>query len=877
MAGSDTRQLILQVDASVALAQRNLKSLSASVEAETRGIEGSLRRIDGAHQKLGHTLGSTRTSMLELGHVGRATADQFAAGTPLTQIFTQHLAQLGQAAGNAGGAMGKFGVFLGGPWGIALTLATVVLAKLAFSTEKEKDSVEALLEKMREHADKAQKNREADDLWRKSVEGLTAAVRDRIAAMQKSRTEDDAQAERDNVLARSAIAAALAQRALIQAILERARAEAQSAGGTTFGAAGGAGAGMATSVYSERASALDRLLADNTQQIVDAQKLLSKSRIELADEAAKLATDPAARIKKTYNDLTKAAKDAAGSINNLSLAQANSLANQIADIDRNRNKAIEALSASKRHTREPNQQYGREIDISRATEIVQGLGGRVTSGNRTFAEQQRLYDTVRTPENPVARPGTSAHEKGNALDVAYGKGITVDSLRKAFAEEGVRLTKVLKETGHFHIEFSTAGADKTAHKADAAAAKQLRNQGSFDQSNDREDKELLVAQREIIKDTAIRARLAEQEVLADQKRVDDSINQNLKQGDITKAQAKILLGKEQQIADQRIANIRAVEADRLASEINQRTTVIAATEIDHLKSQELLAVTLRQRRDIQIKIVDAMTQIEINAQQEIIDSKTASDAQKEIARLMLIRARQQNNDAHTNIQRQNESPGQNYMRGLKEADQRIGEDFQSIGAKGLSSLNSGLVDAITGTRKLGSVFHDVAKQIINDLLQIAIRKAVIEPLAKALFGGGSGGSGGGIGSLLGSLGSLFGGGKGGGGSTPGAFNYGTGSGGFLSVLGARASGGPVSGGKPYMVGENGPEIIVPHASGVVIPNNKIGGGGSNTTVVMNGVITNDQFWAEIDKRSHVTLAIASQAGAQGGQALIAQRQSRMIP
>lgn len=40
----------------------------------------------------------------------------------------------------------------------------------------------------------------------------------------------------------------------------------------------------------------------------------------------------------------------------------------------------------------------------------------------------------------------------------------------------------------------------------------------------------------------------------------------------------------------------------------------------------------------------------------------------------------------------------------------------------------------------------------------------------------------------------------------------------------RASGGPVSSGEPYLVGEQGPELFLPQASGNILPNNKLGGG-----------------------------------------------------
>lgn len=36
-------------------------------------------------------------------------------------------------------------------------------------------------------------------------------------------------------------------------------------------------------------------------------------------------------------------------------------------------------------------------------------------------------------------------------------------------------------------------------------------------------------------------------------------------------------------------------------------------------------------------------------------------------------------------------------------------------------------------------------------------------------------------------------------------------------------GGPVSAGKAYLVGERGPELIVPGASGTVVPNSAMGG------------------------------------------------------
>ena len=53
----------------------------------------------------------------------------------------------------------------------------------------------------------------------------------------------------------------------------------------------------------------------------------------------------------------------------------------------------------------------------------------------------------------------------------------------------------------------------------------------------------------------------------------------------------------------------------------------------------------------------------------------------------------------------------------------------------------------------------------------------------------------------------------------------------IGKVAGRASGGPVTGGTSYMVGERGPELFTPNASGMITPNNRLGGG--NTTINLN--------------------------------------------
>jgi hypothetical protein len=100
-------------------------------------------------------------------------------------------------------------------------------------------------------------------------------------------------------------------------------------------------------------------------------------------------------------------------------------------------------------------------------------------------------------------------------------------------------------------------------------------------------------------------------------------------------------------------------------------------------------------------------------------------------------------------------------------------------------LENALVRALR-TGKLG--FDDLKRVALSAMAEIA--GAAIRGGFDSLFGKG------GIGGLFASLGSLF-----------------------VSLLGApgKAIGGPVSPGRPYLVGERGPELFVPTASGRIDP------------------------------------------------------------
>jgi len=84
------------------------------------------------------------------------------------------------------------------------------------------------------------------------------------------------------------------------------------------------------------------------------------------------------------------------------------------------------------------------------------------------------------------------------------------------------------------------------------------------------------------------------------------------------------------------------------------------------------------------------------------------------------------------------------------------------------------------------------------------------------------------------------------------------SGAISSIFGGgKAVGGPVSGGTTYLVGERGPELFTPSTSGNIIPNNRLGGGGSTINITVNGAI-------DAEGTARQIVDILNRATARGG-------------
>ena len=127
--------------------------------------------------------------------------------------------------------------------------------------------------------------------------------------------------------------------------------------------------------------------------------------------------------------------------------------------------------------------------------------------------------------------------------------------------------------------------------------------------------------------------------------------------------------------------------------------------------------------------------------------------------------------------------------------------YEEIG----NSIKTGVVDSIIAAVEQTQTLGEVASNVLRDISRQLLRLGVNQLFGAFGFGGGGGGVSG-TNSFAGVPNDVL-----------------------DSVIGERALGGAVGAGRPYLVGERGPELFVPGAQGNIVPNNAMG----STSVVVN--------------------------------------------
>lgn len=236
-------------------------------------------------------------------------------------------------------------------------------------------------------------------------------------------------------------------------------------------------------------------------------------------------------------------------------------------------------------------------------------------------------------------------------------------------------------------------------------------------------------------------------------------------------------------------------------------------ERDLLERQLRLATTRNERRRIEMQLLDYAYRTERAELQAVIASEQSSEHQKKIAEARLRILDQLKAGDRADINQQYESPLERYRREVGDVGRNINDSLEEVQVSGLQALNDGLVDVIMGAKSMGQVFKEVAKQIIADLLRIAIQQLVVKSILNAMGGGGDSSA------------------------STAASSIGSGIGSFFKLFaGGFATGGVIPTGMFGVVGERGPEPVISTPRGALVrPNSTLSSGafrpaGGNVTI-----------------------------------------------
>ena len=152
---------------------------------------------------------------------------------------------------------------------------------------------------------------------------------------------------------------------------------------------------------------------------------------------------------------------------------------------------------------------------------------------------------------------------------------------------------------------------------------------------------------------------------------------------------------------------------------------------------------------------------------------------------------------------------------LKKPLESFAEAIKDVGKTIKSEFSSAFESVMNGTKSVGEAFRDMILKIIMSLADRAMNSAFDDLFSKMAKASGTSG---GFADLL-SKGVSYVGGLFGGGTT--------------SEVPELADGGYASATKPHLIGERGPELFIPSASGRVVSNSDLGGMGGQVNQTFN--------------------------------------------
>lgn len=511
--------------------------LEAKVAGYNAAIADAANKTDAALGKIGKAANDAERSTARIANaqrnLGRQVADvgaSLSSGASPFVILGQQAGQVADALADTGGRAAKVAAFFAGPWGAALLAAGSVLGVLAGKAFETGDSVESLVAKLQENAQKAELAAQADRIFSGTQEGLRAQINATTKALADQNAQLRTNAQLRNVQARSESAQAEKAAALANQRLADAQKTLRAVQGTATGniIGGGAAGTFGRNNDDERLRSSRKAVEEARKAADQARVNLNVSRVFLAREEAIAAATPQGRTNKKFDNL---ANDVSRTAVAAALRGANvggTTLGALTAIERQRNAQIEidnAADSKGRGRKGPsaetlrkrkeaaerkaaNEQRRADVNDSRTSDAIADLDARILQSkerlfvglelqegaakaaiDRADADRQRSFDRQRIAGQIDATEQSNLVAKSKELAAQEKLAVSLDFRQRRQAEQDAKAGALL--------DLRTAQLDAEKAATDSAQRRKEIDLKIIDLRFD----ELVAAQERIVADT----------------------------------------------------------------------------------------------------------------------------------------------------------------------------------------------------------------------------------------------------------------------------------------------------------------------------------------------------------------------------------------
>lgn len=390
-----------------------------------------------------------------------------------------------------------------------------------------------------------------------------------------------------------------------------------------------------------------------------------------------------------------------------------------------------------------------------------------------------------------------------------------------------------------------------------------------------QDDELGLRQ-DLITDLRHRAQIEHERIENAQTAYNTDVDSRVKQGELTEAQAKQLKLQNDRNIELQHSRVNWELDDALLEEENRVSRDSLDRARDMLQIRASLATTAKERRAVQLDMLDNELQAVRLAAEEVLARHDSTEAERQIARAKLDQLDSLRSGETLRINRDTMGPIETYLDSIPDTVDEINEAYENIAVGGLRSFNDGLAESASRILRVKGVAGDLFNQLIADVIRFQIQQA-------------SGGGG-----LLGGLFRLAGSALGlGGNPLAGSIDtaYGNAAGLAAGIEARNLSSWPsfASGGSMTVLGRRGIDRNVLSLNGLPIANVSYGerlsiandNGGGQAAVARVMIVPSPYFDARVGQiAGGVAAPMAQQAaaaGSSGAQVAISRAGARRIP